>query len=126
MTFFCHILTFFGNNYLFRINTGELVCLFNYLILSSFCNRYPLKRNYGIGFASLVKWRCYSMEAFYSAHVREENYDVWKEDLVPLLEKETVARYPDHYDEPSYLFRGVIIGLFICLPFWAIIFRLIT
>jgi len=61
------------------------------------------------------------MEAINSAQVFEENYDASEEELIPLVEKETVERYLDHYDEPSYLFRGVIIGLSFCLPFWAII-----
>ncbi len=66
------------------------------------------------------------MEEINSAQVFEENYDASEEELIPLVEKETVERHLDHYDEPSYLFRGVIIGLFFCLPFWAITFRLIT
>lgn len=32
----------------------------------------------------------------------------------------------DHYDEPSYFFRGAIFGLIFCIPFWASIFWLIT
>jgi len=65
------------------------------------------------------------MEAIISAHVFEENYYASEEELIPLVEKETMGRYLDHYDKPSYFFRGVIIGLFFCLPFWAIIFRII-
>ena len=52
------------------------------------------------------------MEEINSAQVFEENYDASEEELIPLVEKETVERHLDHYDEPSYLFRGVIIGLF--------------
>jgi len=65
------------------------------------------------------------MEAINSAQVFEEYYDASEEELIPLVEKETMERYLDHYDEPSYLFRGVIIGLSFCLPFWAIIFWII-
>ena len=66
------------------------------------------------------------MEAINSAQVFEEDYYASEEELIPLVEKETMERYLDHYDEPSYLFRGVIIGLLFCLPFWAILLRLIT
>ena len=66
-----------------------------------------------------------SMEAINSAHVLEGIYDASEEELIPLVEKETMEMYLDHYDEPSYLFRGVIIGLSLCLPFWAIILSII-
>ena len=66
------------------------------------------------------------MEATSSAEVLEEIYESSKEELIPLVEREAMERYPDHYDEPSYFFRGLIIGLFFCLPFWAIIYWLIT
>jgi hypothetical protein len=66
------------------------------------------------------------MEAINSAQVLEENYNAWEEEFIPLLEQETVERYLDHYDEPSSVFKGVIFGLFFCLPFWVIIFWLIT
>ena len=33
--------------------------------------------NYGIGFASIVRFRCYSMEAINLAQVFEENYYAW-------------------------------------------------
>ena len=65
------------------------------------------------------------MEAINSAHVFEENYYTSEEELIPLVEKETMGRYLDHYDEPSYPLRGVIIGLSFCLPFWAIILWII-
>jgi len=52
------------------------------------------------------------MEAINSAQVLEENYYASGEELIP-------------YDEPSYLSRGVIVGLSFCLPFWAIIFWII-
>jgi hypothetical protein len=66
------------------------------------------------------------MEVINSDQVFEEGYDAGEEVLIPFVEKEIVKRYFDHYDEPSYLFRGSIIGLFLCLPFWAIIFWFIT
>ncbi len=58
--------------------------------------------------------------------VLEEDYDAGEEVLIPFVEKEIVRRYFDHYDEPSYLFKGSIIGLFLCLPFWVILFWFIT
>ena len=102
------------------------VYLFNYLILNRICNKYILKRNYGIVFAPIVNMeiQC-SMEATNSAQVLEGIYDASEEELIPLVEKETMELYLDHYDEPSYLFRGVIIGLSFCLPFWAIMFWII-
>jgi len=65
------------------------------------------------------------MGAINSAQVLEGIYDASEEELIPLVEKETMELYLDHYDEPSYLFRGVIIGLSFCLPFWAIMFWII-
>jgi hypothetical protein len=66
------------------------------------------------------------MEATNSAQVLERIYDASEEKLISLEERETMERDLDHYYEPSYFFRGAIIGLFFCLPFWAIIFWLIT
>ncbi len=65
------------------------------------------------------------MEAINSVQVFEENYDASEEELIPLVEKETMERYLDHYYEPSYLVGEVIIGLSFCLLFWAIIFWII-
>jgi hypothetical protein len=66
------------------------------------------------------------METINSAQVLEENYAVWEKEFIPLHEEETVEWYLDHNNEPRHMFRGVIIGLLLCLPFWAIIFWLIT
>jgi hypothetical protein len=84
------------------------------------------KRNYDIGFTCVAKWRCCSMKVINWDQVLEEDYDAGEEVLIPFVEKEIVKRYFDHYDEPSYLFRGGIIGLFLCLPFWVILFWFIT
>jgi len=65
------------------------------------------------------------MEDINSTQVFEGIYDASEEELLPLVEIETMEMYLDHYDEPSYLFRGVIIGLSFCLPFWAIMFWII-
>jgi hypothetical protein len=47
-------------------------------------------------------------------------------EVLLVVEEEILKRYLDDYDEPGYLFKGVAFGLFFCLPFWAIIFWLIT
>ena len=66
------------------------------------------------------------MKATNSAMVFEETHGASKEALVSLVDKETVESLMDHYDEPSYFFRGAIFGLILCLPFWAAIFWFIT
>lgn len=66
------------------------------------------------------------MEVTNSDQVFKEDFDAGEEVLIPFVEKEIAKRYFDHYDEPGYLFRGGIIGLFLCLPLWAIIFWFIT
>ena len=66
------------------------------------------------------------MEAINSAMVFEETHVASKEELVSSVDKETAESLMNHYDEPSYFFRGVIFGLILCLPFWAAIFWFIT
>ena len=66
------------------------------------------------------------MEAANSAIVFEETHVASKEELVSSVDKETVESLMDHYDEPSYFFRGAIFGFILCVPFWAFIFWLIT
>ncbi len=66
------------------------------------------------------------MKATNSAMVFEETHVVSKEALVSLVDKETVESLMEHYDEPSFFFRGAIFGLILCLPFWAAIFWFIT
>ncbi len=68
------------------------------------------------------------MKATNSAIVFEETHVASKEELVSSVDnnKETVESLMDHYDEPSYFFRGAIFGLILCLPFWAAIFWFIT
>ena len=66
------------------------------------------------------------MKATNSAMVFEETHVASEEALVSLVDKETVESLMDHYDEPSYFFRGAIFGLILCLPFWAAIFWFIT
>ena len=66
------------------------------------------------------------METINSAQVLEENYEAWEKELIPLNEKEAVEWYSDYFNEPRHIFRGVVIGLLLCLPFWAIIFWLST
>ena len=56
----------------------------------------------------------------------EENDEGSEEDLKPLVEKEIVERCLDNCDEPSYFFKGAVLSLFFCIPFWVILFFLIT
>ncbi len=56
----------------------------------------------------------------------EQNDEGSEEDLIPLSKKETGERYLDDYYEPSYFFKGVVLSLLFCLPFWTILIWLIT
>lgn len=66
------------------------------------------------------------MEAINSAIVFEETHVTSKEELVSSVDIEPVESLMDHYDEPSYFFRGAIFGFILCVPFWAVIFWFIT
>jgi len=66
------------------------------------------------------------MEAINSAIVFEETHVASKEGLVSSVDIESVENHMDHYDEPSYFFRGAIFGFILCVPFWAVIFWFIT
>ncbi|MGA9177648.1 MAG: hypothetical protein WBZ05_10415 [Desulfobacterales bacterium] len=66
------------------------------------------------------------MEGINSDIVYEKTHVTPKEVLVASVDKETVENLMDHYDEPSYFFRGAIYGFLFCVPFWAVIFLLIT
>ena len=81
--------------------------------------------NYGIGFASKVRFGCYSMEAINLAQVFKENYDVSEEELQLLIEMETMERPLGYDDVPTKLFKGIILGGFFSLLLWAIIFWII-
>jgi hypothetical protein len=65
------------------------------------------------------------MEAINSAQVFEGFYDASEEELMPLVEIETMERPLDYDDEPIYLFKGIIVGGFFSLLLWAIIFLII-
>ena len=49
-----------------------------------------------------------------------------EEDLIPSEMKDILEKYLDNSDEPSYFFKGVVIGLFFCLTFWTIVIILMT
>ncbi len=66
------------------------------------------------------------MEAINSAIVFEETNVDSKEELAASVNIESMENLLDHYDEPSYFFRGAIFGLIFCVPFWAAIFWLIA
>jgi hypothetical protein len=65
------------------------------------------------------------MEAINSAQVFEGFYDASEEELMPLVEIETMESPLDYDDEPIYLFKGIIVGGFFSLLLWAIIFLII-
>ena len=56
---------------------------------------------------------------------RSESRNISEEDIIPSFEKELVESYLDNA-EPHYFFKGAILSLIFCLPFWIILFRLIT
>ena len=66
------------------------------------------------------------MEIIDSDQVFDKGYDHREEELIPFVEKEVMKRCFYYYHEPSYLFRGGIIGLFLFLPIWIIIFWFIA
>jgi hypothetical protein len=65
------------------------------------------------------------MEDINSAQVFEGIYDASEEELIPLVEIETMERPLDYDDEPFYLFKGIIVGGFFSLLLWAVIFGVI-
>ncbi|MGA8179910.1 MAG: hypothetical protein WB792_07600 [Desulfobacterales bacterium] len=56
---------------------------------------------------------------------RCESRNISEEDLAPLTEKEAVEWYLDNV-EPYYFFKGAVLCFIFCVPFWIILFRLIT
>gem|GEM_PF-1004901 len=60
------------------------------------------------------------------AENRSESRYISEEDPIPLIEKEALEGYLDNIVEPYYLFKGAVVSLFFCLPFWIILFRLIV
>ncbi len=59
------------------------------------------------------------------AENRSESINISEEDIVPLVEKEFVEWHIDNV-EPHYFFKGAVLSFIFCLPFWIILFRLIT
>jgi hypothetical protein len=66
------------------------------------------------------------MEVINLSQFFETKYEAREEDLIPLPKIETEERYLDNYDEPMYFFKGVVYGLFFCLPLWTVLIWLIT
>ena len=60
------------------------------------------------------------------AENRSESRYISEENLISLVEKEALERYLDNNVEPYYLFKGAVVSLFFCLPFWLILFWLIA
>jgi hypothetical protein len=77
-------------------------------------------------FFDYKKRRCHSMQTINSAIAFKETHVASKEERVSSVDNETVESLLDHYDEPSYFFRGAIFGFILCVPFWAVIFWFIT
>ena len=59
------------------------------------------------------------------AENRSESRYISEEDLIPLVGKEIVEKCLDNCDEPSYFFKGAVLSLFLCIPFWTILYFLI-
>lgn len=66
------------------------------------------------------------MEAIHSAAAFEEGHVASEGERSSVDGEEASERFSDHYDEPSYFFRGAIFGFLLCLPFWAMIFWFVT
>ena len=65
------------------------------------------------------------MKVMNSAMVFKETYIDSEETLVSSVKNESIEKISDHYDEPEFFFRGAVLGLLLCLPFWIVIFWLI-
>jgi hypothetical protein len=59
------------------------------------------------------------------AENRSKSRNISEEDIMPLVDKEAVEWHFDNV-EPYYFFKGAILSFICCLPFWIILFRLIT
>ena len=56
---------------------------------------------------------------------RSKSRNISEDDIIPLVDKEAAECYCDNV-EPHYFFKGAILSFIFCLPFWIILFRLIT
>lgn len=54
-----------------------------------------------------------------------ESKNILEENLMPLVEIEVVERQLDNV-ETYYFFKGAVLCLIFCLPFWIIFFKLIN
>ena len=54
------------------------------------------------------------------------NIEILEEEFKPLPKKGTEDEHLNNYYEPTYFFLGVIYSLLFCIPFWIILFCLIT
>ena len=66
------------------------------------------------------------MEVINSAELFGANIEVREENFKSSLKKETEEKYLGNYYEPMYFFRGAFYGSLLCLPFWIILFWLIS
>jgi len=56
---------------------------------------------------------------------RSESRNFSEKNIIPFFEKEVVESYLDNV-EPYYFFKGAVLSFIFCLPFWIILFKLIT
>ncbi len=59
------------------------------------------------------------------AEDRSESRNISEEDLIPLVENEAMEWHFDNV-EPHYFFKGAVLCFIFCVPFWIILFNLIT
>jgi len=65
------------------------------------------------------------MKAMNSAMVVEETDIDSKITFEAPVHVESKEEFFDCYEEPEFFFKGAVFGLFLCVPFWAVIFWLI-
>jgi hypothetical protein len=56
----------------------------------------------------------------------KENCEAPEEDLTPLIERKAMERDLCKNIEPIYFFKGAVLCLFFCIPFWIFLFWLIS
>ena len=60
-----------------------------------------------------------------SVENRSQPRNISEEDLAALVEKEVVERHMENV-ESYYFFKGAVLCFIFCLPFWIILFKLIS
>jgi hypothetical protein len=65
------------------------------------------------------------MKSINSTAVFEESHVASKKKFVSAFDNESMECLMDHYDEPSFFFRGAVYGLIFCVPFWVAFFWIV-